>query len=130
MTFGILPPLAAYQGQQFCLLAFTEDILDRRSGTSHITAPVALERPQRKRQHALRDATQRLVTRTVFPTNPPRVDYELTRLGRSLVRLLTPIARPILRSRLNSAVPSVRKATGRVENVTMSAQGLAPAQRP
>jgi DNA-binding HxlR family transcriptional regulator len=27
-----------------------------------------------------------LVTRTVFPTIPPRVDYELTRFGRSLLK--------------------------------------------
>jgi len=32
-----------------------------------------------------------LVTRTVTPSTPPRVDYELTRLGRSLHRALEPV---------------------------------------
>ena len=41
-----------------------------------------------------------LVTRTVFPTIPPRVDYELTQLGRSL---LEPVSELGLWARQNRA---------------------------
>src|SRR4051794_33754463 len=41
-----------------------------------------------------------LVTRTVFPTIPPRVDYELTELGRSL---LAPVSGLDLWARQNRA---------------------------
>jgi DNA-binding HxlR family transcriptional regulator len=41
-----------------------------------------------------------LVTRTVFPTIPPRVDYELTKLGRSL---LYPVSELGLWARKNRA---------------------------
>src|SRR5215510_12848187 len=41
-----------------------------------------------------------LVTRTVFPTIPPRVDYELTKLGRSL---LEPVSALGLWARRNRA---------------------------
>ena len=48
-----------------------------------------------------------LVTRTVFPTIPPRVDYELTRLGRSL---LEPVSGLGLWARRNrSAIEDARR---------------------
>lgn len=48
-----------------------------------------------------------LVTRTVLPTNPPRVDYELTRLGRSL---LDPVSELGLWARKNrSAIQDARR---------------------
>jgi DNA-binding HxlR family transcriptional regulator len=48
-----------------------------------------------------------LLTRTVFPTIPPRVDYELTRLGRSL---LEPVSALGLWARQNrSAIADARR---------------------
>jgi DNA-binding HxlR family transcriptional regulator len=48
-----------------------------------------------------------LVTRTVFPTIPPRVDYELTKLGRSL---LEPVSGLGLWARRNrSAIEDARR---------------------
>jgi DNA-binding HxlR family transcriptional regulator len=48
-----------------------------------------------------------LITRTVFPTIPPRVDYELTRLGHSL---LEPVSSLSLWARQNrSAIETARR---------------------
>jgi DNA-binding HxlR family transcriptional regulator len=54
--------------------------------------------------------TDGIVTRTVFPTVPPRVDYELTELGQTLRGALVPLNQwasrnreTIARNRLNAA---------------------------
>ena len=51
-----------------------------------------------------------LVTRTVFPTVPPRVDYELTELGRSL---LEPVSGLGLWARKNR--PNIQEARKRFD---------------
>ena len=51
-----------------------------------------------------------LVTRTVLPSNPPRVDYELTRLGRSL---LEPVSELGLWARKNR--PAISEARQRFD---------------
>ena len=54
-----------------------------------------------------------LVTRTVFPTIPPRVDYELTKLGRSL---LEPVSAVGLWARQNRA--AIQEARTRFDTAT------------
>nr|WP_281281101.1 helix-turn-helix domain-containing protein [Peristeroidobacter soli] len=46
-----------------------------------------------------------LVTRTVYPTIPPRVEYELTKLGRSLYEPISAVAAWVRRNR-----PSIEAA--------------------
>ena len=48
-----------------------------------------------------------LVNRTLYPTIPPRVDYELTDLGRTLVRSLKPLH--VWAAKNKSAIATARK---------------------
>jgi DNA-binding HxlR family transcriptional regulator len=57
-----------------------------------------------------------LVTRTVFPTVPPRVDYELTKLGRSL---LDPVSELGLWARQNR--PAIQAARRRFDTAERGA---------
>jgi DNA-binding HxlR family transcriptional regulator len=51
-----------------------------------------------------------LVTRTVYPTIPPRVDYELTDLGRTLISILAPLGQWAIVNR-----PTVEDARARFD---------------
>src|SRR5476649_1707613 len=61
-----------------------------------------------------------LVTRTVFATIPPRVDYELTKLGRSL---LEPVSALGLWARKNR--PAIQAARGRFDSEKTRLSGAA-----
>ena len=77
-----------------------------------------------------------LVTRSVFPTVPPRVDYALTPLGRTLLKTVTELARWVSDSR-----PEIERAreefdrreaeAGRILRKATAASfaGSAPAER-
>src|SRR6185312_7927716 len=52
-----------------------------------------------------------LVTRTVYPTVPPRVDYELTKLGRSLLVPVTGLGSWAVQNR-----PQIQDARRRFDN--------------
>src|SRR5882672_312168 len=54
-----------------------------------------------------------LVTRTVLPTNPPRVDYELTKLGKSLLDPVRTLGAWAISNR-----PAIQNARRRYDGVT------------
>lgn len=59
-----------------------------------------------------------LVTRTVHATVPPRVDYELTRLGRSLLEPVSALGTWARRNR-----PAIHSARQRFDDAAMRRQG-------
>src|ERR1044071_4510878 len=66
-----------------------------------------------------------LVTRTVFPTIPPKVEYELTALGRSL---LVPVSGIGLWARQNRA--AIQKARQRFDAAATANRGGLLCRRP
>jgi len=74
-----------------------------------------------------------MVTRTMFPTIPPRVDYELTDLGRSLsepVLALGQWAQPHLEESKPPEPASISAGTPEMNAVTSSAPPRRPAIAP
>src|SRR4029078_1735779 len=64
-----------------------------------------------------------LVTRTIYPTIPPRVDYELTDLGRTLITTLMAMGEWAVSNRAN--VEKARAAFDTKEKKTKAKIGLA-----
>jgi len=65
-----------------------------------------------------------LVTRTIYPTIPPRVDYELTDLGRTLIATLMALGDWALANRAN--VEKARAAFDAKEKKSKAKIGLVP----
>ena len=65
-----------------------------------------------------------LVTRTIYPTIPPRVDYELTDLGRTLIATLMALGEWALSNRAN--VEKARAAFDAKEKKSKAKIGLVP----
>ena len=65
-----------------------------------------------------------LVTRTIYPTIPPRVDYELTDLGRTLIATLMTLGDWALSNRTN--VEKARAAFDAKEKKSKAKIGLVP----
>ena len=65
-----------------------------------------------------------LVTRTIYPTIPPRVDYELTDLGRTLIATLVALGDWALSNRAN--VEKARAAFDAREKKSKAKIGLVP----
>jgi DNA-binding HxlR family transcriptional regulator len=58
-----------------------------------------------------------LITRTIFPTIPPRVDYELTALGRSLLEPVTALGAWALKN-----IGKIETARAKFDAVTMKSE--------
>ena len=71
-----------------------------------------------------------LITRTVFPTIPPRVDYELTTLGRSLLEPVTGLSAWALKNigKIETARARFDSAAQRQEHKVRSAPLARPAR--
>ncbi|MEW6434367.1 MAG: helix-turn-helix domain-containing protein [Myxococcota bacterium] len=65
-----------------------------------------------------------LVTRTVTPTTPPRVDYELTRLGRTLLEPIMSLADWAEKNR-----PAIQAARERFDKQAQSASSRVARER-
>ncbi|NVB76991.1 MAG: helix-turn-helix transcriptional regulator [Kofleriaceae bacterium] len=83
----------------------------RRFGELRIDIPAVSARVLSQRLRELEG--KGVITRTVVPTSPPSVEYELTELGRELMPALDAIARVGLRLADRPAVPKRARGTRR-----------------